>query len=92
MKQFIPKYPIVLIEWEDAATIKDNWHEVKKDIIEASTCLSVGYMVAKNKKVVTLYAHIALEDDWSVECGKGNMIIPVKMIRSIKHLTISTSS
>lgn len=78
-----------MIEWQDAATIKENWHEVKKDIKEASTCISVGYMVAKNKSVITLYAHIALEDEWSMECGKGNMIIPVKMIKSIKILTSS---
>lgn len=81
-----PKYPIVLIEWEDAATIKDNWHEVKTDIQCASLCMSVGYMVAKNKKVITIYAHIALEDDWAQEAGKGNMIIPVKMIKSIIYL------
>lgn len=89
MSEYTPKYPIVLVEWKDAATIKENWHEIKKDIQEASTCMSVGYMVAKNKNVLTLYAHIGLEDDWSSECGKGNMIIPTKMVRSIKYLKTS---
>jgi hypothetical protein len=86
VSNFYPKYPIVLVEWQDAMTIKDNWHAVEKELEEPATCLSVGYLVAKNKKLVTLYAHIALEDKWTEECGKGNMIIPVKMIKSIKYL------
>jgi hypothetical protein len=82
----MPKYPIVLIIWQDAATIKDNWHSLERGIQHASVCASVGYMIAKNKNVITLYAHIALEDEWSEEAGKGNMIIPVKMVKSITYL------
>jgi hypothetical protein len=48
--------------------------------------MSVGYMVAKNKNVITLYAHIGLEDEWSKACGKGNIIIPVKMVKSLTYL------
>lgn len=81
-------YPLVAIEWKDAMTIKDNWHDLEKEINEPATCMSVGYLVGDNEKVKILYAHIALEDEWSKECGKGNMIIPTASIISIKKLIV----
>lgn len=82
------KYPLVSIEWKDAMTIKDNWHSLEKEISEPATCMSVGYLVGDNDKVKILYAHIALEDNWSQESGKGNMIIPTASIVSIKKLVV----
>jgi len=81
-----PDYPLVLIEWKDAMTIKDNWHPMVEDIDEPATCVSVGYLVGNKKHVKILYAHIALEDKWSDACGKGNIIIPTKSIVGMKYL------
>lgn len=80
------KYPLVLIKWTDAQTIKDSWHSLEKNIEEPAICMSVGYLVGDKKKVKILYSHIALEDEWTNECGKGNIIIPTKSIIYIKKL------
>ena len=80
------RYPIVLIEWTDALTIKDNWHSLEKNLDDPAICMSVGYLVKDGDKVKILYAHIALEDEWSNECGKGNIIIPTSAIRSMRVL------
>lgn len=81
-----PNYPLVLIEWTDAQTIKDNWHTPEKELEDPAVCVSVGYLVGDKKKVKILYSHIALEDEWTNECAKGNIIIPTNAIVSMKKL------
>jgi hypothetical protein len=80
------KYPLVIIEWSDAMTIKDNWHTPEKDIDEPAICISVGFLIGDKPNVKILYASIALEDQWTQECGKGNIIIPTNTIISMKKL------
>jgi hypothetical protein len=48
--EYAIKYPLVSIEWKDAMTIKDNWHNLEKDITEPATSMSVGNLVADNDK------------------------------------------
>lgn len=83
------KYPIVIIEWSDAMTVKDNWHEPIRDIETPATCVSVGFLIEDKEKVKILYASISGEDEWAKECGKGNMIIPTNQIISMKILNES---
>lgn len=83
-----PDYPLVMITWTDAANINDNWHPLETDYTIPATCVSVGYLVGDHKKVKTLYAHIALEDERTNACGKGNMMIPTTQIISIKKLKV----
>lgn len=82
------QYPLVMIEWRDAMTIRDNWHDIEKEINDPATCISVGYLVGDKENVKILYSHIAVEDEWTKECGKGNMIIPTSNIVSIKKLIV----
>lgn len=79
-------YPLVIIEWSDAMTIKDNWHQMETEINEPAVCISVGYLVGDKEKVKILYSHIALEDKHTNECGKGNIIIPTNAIISMRKL------
>jgi len=49
-------------------------------------CISVGYLIGDKENVKIIYPHIALEDEWSGECGKGAIIIPTISIVGIKEL------
>jgi hypothetical protein len=82
-----PGYKLVLIEWMDSYTDPKSWHKPETNIESPATCISVGYLVGDKEKVKIVYPHIALEDDWTGECGKGAIIIPTIAIVGIKELS-----
>ncbi len=81
-----PSYKLVLIEWMDSYTDNKSWHPLDDKIDSPAICISVGYMVSDKKKVKILYPHLALEDEWTNEAGKGSIVIPTISIVNIKKL------
>jgi len=55
------KYPLVRIEWADAATL-DYWKEVADIDADPQPCVSVGYLVRETKRAVCLSGTLGGED------------------------------
>jgi hypothetical protein len=50
-----PKYPLVLIEWEDSQRPLSPWQWVDEySLPDAVRCLSVGFLIAKTKAALAL--------------------------------------
>jgi len=81
-----PSYKLVLVEWMDSYTDNKSWHPLDDKIEMPAICKSVGYLVADKEKVKIIYPHIAIEDEWTNEAGKGSIIIPTISIVSMKEL------
>jgi hypothetical protein len=81
-----PDYKLVLIEWMDSYTDNKSWHPLDDKIDKPAICISVGYLVSDKQEVKIIYPHIALEDEWTNEAGKGSIVIPSISIVGIKEL------
>ena len=55
------KYPLVRIEWADAATL-DYWKDVADIDAEPQACVSVGYLVHETKRAVCLSGTLGGDD------------------------------
>lgn len=74
------KPPIVSVAWHDAFST-DAWTDLDRIGSEPHRCLSVGYMVGKNKDFVSVAGTIS-------EDGQGCCVIhiPTGWIKKITHL------
>ena len=83
------KRRLVLIEWVDSYGCSTGWTTIPDDVSdEPALCRSVGWIVAKGRKVITLVPHISNEDG-EINCpeqGCGDMTIPVRCIKRITTL------
>jgi len=78
----IKKYKIVEVEWLDAQSGFGQAMEIK-DVIDWDPIItySVGYLIGKNKNGIIL-GFMLFGDDMV----KHNQLIPLGMIRKVRHL------
>lgn len=75
------KPPLVLIEWVDSQSC-GSWvsrEEAEKDTV--ATCKTVGWLVKKNREVVTTAASCSSNDNYG-----DRMSMPRSVVKSIKVL------
>ena len=79
-----PKYPLVLVKWEDAATW-DAWHDFAREAQEPAKCVTVGFLIRQEKTFIEIAPTRRLEE--TVE-GRGcsTWSIPRGCIKKIKRL------
>lgn len=80
-----PKYPMVLIEWEDSNSTHSGWQSIESYPVEPCTCISMGFLTRETDCAVVLFAHI----DGTGQSGTGEMVIPISAIRKRSILTSS---
>lgn len=85
------RYPLVLIEWEDSALARAEWHyEDDLDAIRTTKCVSVGFLIKSTKKEKLLAANLgAIGKD--CQQLSGIVAIPVSCITKQKKLTSSSA-
>ena len=59
--------PLVLVEWSDATSYADWKDEEAVEKIAPEACVSVGWLIKKTKKFITIVASYSPEgkDNWS---------------------------
>jgi hypothetical protein len=89
MTKFQPlaEYPLVLIEWVDSSRIGEGWTDVA-EIKEPDPhkCVSVGFLVKKNKRGKILLPTIADVDHEDNRHSHGGIMIPNCSIISQRRL------
>ena len=85
-KKSLSKYPIVLIEWNDAFNKSSEWHQLLEiNTTDNYTVQSVGFLFYEDKEKIILIPHLAVEErDYA--CGTGIMIIPKGIITRRRKL------
>lgn len=84
--------PLVLVEWVDSQSqCSQVWGDLDEMIEDGKTiysdpCMSVGYLVHKNTKVITLVPHLASKTNFKENQGSGDMTIPRCAIIKMKKL------
>lgn len=82
-----PRYPLVLVEWEDSQRPLAPWQWVDDYALpDAVCCHSVGFLIAKTRAAIALAPNIG-----DVECERaqacGIIRIPTCAVRKIINLT-----
>jgi len=78
------QYPLVEVVWDDAAS-DSGWQEIKKIKFEQQIVVTVGFLMAENKKYIIIGHTYSGEDyiGW-FQIPKG-MIISKKMLKRAKR-------
>lgn len=79
-KATIPK--TYMVTWVDAHS-EDAWGPVTSVSKKASTCMTVGFLVRKNKKTLSIAGSLDLKKPMDVACV---MTIPVGCILKVKKI------
>jgi hypothetical protein len=82
------KYPLVIVVWNDAFNMSNDWHELEGiPVGKTFTVKSVGFVFHEDSNSITLIPHLHLSEDGAKNgCGTGVMVIPKGMIVSRKKL------
>ena len=76
------KYPIYLIEWDDAMA-DASWEELKKEDVKQSTCFTLGFLIAETRKhivIASTYDSDSEHTNARLQIPKGMIITDVKLI------------
>ena len=73
-RKLFAKYPLVVIEWLDSYKDTDSWINAECIDIESPKCVSVGWLLKKEKTKYTLCAKIYEDGDEKI--ARGIFIIP----------------
>jgi hypothetical protein len=84
-----PKYPLVLIEWEDSQRPLSPWQWVDEySLPDAVRCLSVGFLIAKTKAAFAIAPNLGdVDQERAQACGI--IRIPACSVRKLTTLALS---
>lgn len=75
------RLPVVMIKWVDT-TSYGGWRDRETTDFSLTGCISVGILIARDAKTITIARSISMDDDVNaVE------VIPISTVVSIKRLT-----
>jgi len=81
------KWPLVRVRWLDSTSPRAGWVAVNDwEGVGSLECLSVGYLIAEDKKTKTIAPHLAYPDDEAQCQGNGIIVIPCAAITSTEYL------
>jgi len=86
-------HELVLVEWEDSVQPISSWrylHDLPS--LEAVQCVSVGWIVGKNDRVIMLAPNIGDYESGDGAQGTGFIRIPQRSITRMVELVEVTSS
>ncbi len=63
------------LEWEDSCSLTGRvWHDQEADV-EASKCMTAGFVIKEDKQAITIASHITPQGDMA-----GDITIPKRAI------------
>lgn len=80
----------VFIEWEDSCCASGWKDDSQLSDLEASECVSIGWVVRKTERSITLAPHVGLNHGVVLSQTNGHMMIPVSAIRRVVRLKLPT--
>jgi hypothetical protein len=78
----------VFIEWEDSCCASGWKDESQLADLDASGCVSVGWIVRKTATSLTLAPHVGVNHGVVLRQTNGHMMIPLSAIRCVKILSL----
>ncbi len=86
------RWPLVRITWLDSTNAPSDWHSLMDwQGLGSLECVSVGYVIAEDKRSKTLASHLAYPDEPEDTRACGIMVIPKGAIISLEPLGATTS-
>lgn len=73
------KHKVVLIEWIDAVT-EQGWQKAT-DLIEAPTCLTMGFLVKETKLSISVAATISDDEVNAIQTIPRSMVVRKKYVK-----------
>jgi hypothetical protein len=81
------KWPLVCVRWVDSTSPRQGWLAVQDwQGVGSQECVSVGFLIAHDKKTKTIAPHLAYPDDEAQCQGNGIIVIPSAAITSTEYL------
>lgn len=80
----------VFIEWEDSCCASGWKDDSQLSELDASECASVGWVVRKTSRSLTLAPHVGLNHGVVLSQTNGHMMIPLSAIRRVVKLKLPT--
>jgi hypothetical protein len=83
------KSDLYLITWRDAFGCSPEWSELP-DILRRKSieCVSIGWIIAKNEKSITLVPHVTTHIEGQNTQYCGDMTIPRSAIESVQNVSL----
>lgn len=77
----------VFIEWEDSYGCSSDWQNLPVGgTSETMICRSVGWILRRSRRNVTIVPHMAQNERLGVDQGCGDMVIPLAAIVRVVQL------
>lgn len=93
MKHALPKYPFVIVVWEDH--VGDGTGNTWRDMSDAKAsndvdnpCFTAGWLVAVSKERITVVPHIARGNERLEEQAGGHMTISRGLVHKIIRVKV----
>ncbi len=67
-------FPLLLVEWHDSQRLGDEWVDIESIGVDHNICISVGYLLKEDDKVIVIMPNLDCRDN--PVHGIGGMIIP----------------
>lgn len=80
----------VCIEWEDSCCASGWKEDGALAGLEASACVSVGWVARKTARAVVIAPHLGVNDGVVLRQTNGHMMIPLSAIRRVRRLKLPT--
>lgn len=79
------KYKKVIIHWDDINSNSDWVSDMEQEDF-CKTCVSIGWLHTKNKKVIKIFSSYNLKDDGSINDFGDIVSFPPSVVRKIEVL------
>lgn len=80
----------VMIQWEDSCCASGWKEDSALGGLEASECVSVGWIARKTDRSITIAPHVGVNDGVVLRQTNGHMMIPISAIRHVRRLKLPT--
>ena len=74
---------ITVVEWEDSYGANGGWMDIDNYVPEVLICISCGFKVYEDEKVVALAPNFATSTTYTPNQANGLMVIPKTCIRRV---------
>lgn len=78
----------VYVEWEDSCCASGWKDEDALGELEASACVSVGWVARKTATSITLAPHVGINQGVVLRQTNGHMMIPLSAVRHVRRLRL----
>jgi|SRR5579864_4400159 len=78
----------VFIEWDDSCCASGWKDESHLGDLDASECVSVGWIARKTKHSITIAPHVGVNQGVVLRQTNGHMMIPLSAIRRVERLRL----